>query len=163
MGRKILTIRYRKRRLFVFTGVASMASPGMMEVGGFLSDFEAVRTTSRPHECSTQVRGGGRRDGGRRFGLINAHRHGGLHALRHPDDHDVFPRGVEAERVCRRDPGHQKSLWVVRRLKKIDAVPDGVPEGLHVQRAGRGELERGGGRGLIFVTRALRNLTYLLK
>ncbi len=42
--RKILTIRYRKRRLFVFTGVASMASPGEQVVGGFLSDFEAVAT-----------------------------------------------------------------------------------------------------------------------
>ena len=61
--RKILTIRYCKRRLFVFTGVASMASPGEQVVGGFLSDFEAVRTTSRPHECSTQVRGGGRGNG----------------------------------------------------------------------------------------------------
>ena len=61
--RKILTIRYCKRRLFVFAGVASMASPGEQVVGGFLSDFEAVRTTSRPHECSTQVRGGGRGNG----------------------------------------------------------------------------------------------------
>ena len=61
--RKILTIRYCKRRPFVFTGVASMASPGEQVVGGFLSDFEAVRTTSRPHECSTQVRGGGRGNG----------------------------------------------------------------------------------------------------
>ena len=44
--RKILTIRYRKRRLFVFAGVASMTSPGEQVVGGFLSDFEAVRTAS---------------------------------------------------------------------------------------------------------------------
>ena len=57
--RKILTIRYRKRRLFVFAGVASMASPGEQVVGGFLSDFEAVRTD----RDATQVRGGGRRDG----------------------------------------------------------------------------------------------------
>ena len=42
--RKILTIRYCKRRLFVFAGVASMASPGEQVVGGFLSDFEAVAT-----------------------------------------------------------------------------------------------------------------------
>ena len=48
--RKILTIRYCKRRLFVFTGVASMASPGEQVVGVFISDFGAVRTTSRPHE-----------------------------------------------------------------------------------------------------------------
>ena len=34
--RKILTIRYCKRRLFVFRGVASMASPGEQVVGGFL-------------------------------------------------------------------------------------------------------------------------------
>merc|ERR1712224_1125719 len=55
----------------------------------------------------------------------------------------------------------KKSLWVVRGLEAEHAVPDGVPEGLHVQRAGRGELVGRGGRGLIFVTRALRNLTYL--
>ena len=61
--RKILTIRYCKRRPFVFTGVASMASPGEQVVGGFLCDFEAVRTTSRPHERSTQVRRGGRGNG----------------------------------------------------------------------------------------------------
>jgi hypothetical protein len=60
--RKILTIRYCKRRLFVFAGVASMASPGEQVVGGFLSDFWAVRTVPRDRDA-TQVRGGGRRDG----------------------------------------------------------------------------------------------------
>ena len=44
--RKILTIRYCKRRLFVFAGVASMASPGEQVVGGLFFNFEAVRTTS---------------------------------------------------------------------------------------------------------------------
>jgi len=53
--RKILTIRYCKRRLFVFTGVASMASPGEQVVGGLFVEFETVRTdTSMPRRCEEE-------------------------------------------------------------------------------------------------------------
>jgi len=51
--RKILTIRCCKRRLFVFTGVASMASPGEQVVGGLFFDFGAART-AMPHRCEEE-------------------------------------------------------------------------------------------------------------
>ena len=47
--RKILTIRYCKRRLFVFAGVASMASPGEQVVGVFFFRFQGCSDRPRCH------------------------------------------------------------------------------------------------------------------
>ena len=53
--RKILTIRYRKRRPFVFAGVASMASPGEQVFFSILRLFGPRRDrTSVPHRCEEE-------------------------------------------------------------------------------------------------------------
>ena len=52
--RKILTIRYCKRRLFVFAGVASMASPGEQVVGVFFPISGPFGPTAMPRRCEEE-------------------------------------------------------------------------------------------------------------